>query len=205
MSCQNWWFQIAEIISSFSNFWNWRTAWCTNGSWKKKRLKANFLLVLCEMGMFWQIIRKGVWYHNTTRNFSFWVLLATLLISGKKIFVRNLSILSEYLSLWTQECDYFWLILIFMLQRSVRKKILSCYSAIDAEASSFHKGFARGAVAFLHECWGESIKKIYLIASWNAQFSIHFLDGRGWMVVQITLLHLQEVICLSATAKIILL
>lgn len=73
---------------------------------EKKRLKGNFVLVLCEMGMFWQ--KKSVWYCNTTRNFSFWILLATLLISGKKIFVRNLNILSEYLSLWTLECGYFW-------------------------------------------------------------------------------------------------
>lgn len=76
---------------------------------------------------------------------------------------------------------------------------------MGAEGPSFHRRFAREKIEVLLECWGESIKEIYLIASWNAQFSIHFLDGRGWMVVQITLLHLQEVICLSETAKIILL
>lgn len=95
--------------------------------------------------------------------------------------------------------------MIFMLQRTERKEIHSCESDIGAEGPSFHRRFAREKIEVLLECWGESIKEIYLIASWNAQFSIHFLDGRGWMVVQITLLHLQEVICLSETAKIILL
>lgn len=155
--------------------------------------------------MFWQKIRKGVWYCNTTRIFSFSKLLVTLLIPGKKIFVKNLSILSEYSSLWTQECDYFWLNYFYATESCEKGDTLlllrqRCWGLISSQRLC-----KRGNRIFLLVCWEESIKEIYLIASWKAQFSIHFLDGRGWMVVQITLLHLQEVICLSAAEKIILL